>query len=183
MSQKTKNQTPQQEINEMKLRNAFKLMKQERYAAARHVLRELPDHPKAQQMLAFMDGKAEKRKPKAAISKWAVLMFFFVVLTIGGAIVGALLFNQYFSQFSLDDLALMGTNGDMGSFSAVINYCGYSTGFQPNKCLQWPIEVIDGYPEAVDACFAPYSETVYLQDSQINAIRSCLSRYNVPAPY
>jgi hypothetical protein len=183
MSQKSKNQAPQEELNELKLQNAFRLIKQERYAAARHVLRELPEHPKALKMLAFIEGKSEKRKSKSAISAWGLFIVLFVVFVVGGIILGARFYEDFMSQFTLDELALGASGDDFGAVSALINYCSIATNYQRNKCLQWPIELMSEYPEAFEACFAPYEETVVLEDGHVEGIRRCLGGYNVPAPY
>jgi hypothetical protein len=174
-----------EEVAEIKLRNAFKLVKEERYGAARHILRQLPDNPKAEKMLAFMEGKTEKRKGPAAISKWGLFITLFVVLAIGGAIGLALFVNSAMEQFTLDELFTQGMMDDaeMGRYMAVVNYCTISTNMEQNKCLQWPVEVISEYPETLDACFAPYADARFLDNADMQDIRACLNRYRVPAPY
>jgi hypothetical protein len=175
--------SPEEEVAEIKLKNAFKLMKEERYTAARLVLRDLHDNPKAEAMLALMEGKIESRKVKPAISKTGVFMMFFMLTCVGGAIIAALLFQEAISQFSLDDLFKAGAGGEMMVYASLSNYCAISTNMQQHKCLQWPIEVFTDYPTAVEVCIRPYSSAAILDKGDVRSIRNCFDRYGVPAPY
>lgn len=182
MSQVKKKQAAANEVTEMKLRNAFKLIKQERYGAARHILRDFPEHPKALKMLEMIEGKSETVKAQGTFSKWGLFITFFVIIAIGGSILGAWLFNAYFSQFSLDQLFGLGLDGEVSLYSVASNYCLQETDFRGDSCNDWPFTVVDNYPDAATACFSPYRETFYLEPQQLDWIRACLSRNNAPAP-
>lgn len=172
-----------EEVADIKVKNAIKLIKEERYGAARHILRELPDNPKAQQLMSLIEGKTEKRKAPAAISKWGLFMVIFVVIAVTGAIGASLFFNEFLAQFTLGELFTQGAGGDMATYNVVTDYCLYNTDFKRNTCLQWPIQVISDYYATLGACFAPYIDAYSLSNVDIATIRTCLNRYDVPEPY
>jgi hypothetical protein len=176
-----------EEVVEIKLKNAFKLMKEQRYGAARHILRELPpDNPKVERLMAMMEGKAEKNKSAGAVSKWAVFMVLLVVIAVGGAIGAALFFQNYLNTFTLDELFTQGLGvdaGDYATINTIVNFCLTATDMKPNSCLQWPSVVMSEYPDTLDVCFAPFNSKYNLSSEDMRTIGNCLNGYDVPAPY
>jgi hypothetical protein len=177
-----------EEVIEIKLKNAFKLMKDGRYGAARQILRDLPpDNHKVVKLLAMMEGKKEKNRGPAAISKWGLFMVVFVVIAVGGAIVAALFLQSYLATFSLDELFTQGLAGasaeDMETYTTIITFCVTATNTLGVSCTQWPYEVYTEYPDTLDACFAPYRNRYDLNNEEMITIGNCLYRYGVPPPY
>jgi hypothetical protein len=174
----------QKEIIEGKLKTALKLIKQKRYAAARQILREYPNHPKAQVMLQALEGKIEKRKGFAAISKSTLLTLAGVGVFLCIIASTCALFSVYLSQYSFEELAVMGMaaigDDDAGLIAVAINYCKVSQAYRSNSCQSWPLQVINDYPDAAESCFTPYIRHFVLENAEIQDIRSCLYSYNVP---
>jgi hypothetical protein len=177
-----------EKVIEIKLKNAFKLMKDGRYGAARQILRDLPqDNPKVVKMMAMMEGKKEKNRGPAAVSTWGLFMVIFVVIAVGGAIIAALFFQSYLATFTLDELFTEGLAGysesDMESYNTVVNFCATATSTQRVSCMQWPYLIISEYPDTLNACFAPYNNRINLNSEEMRTIGNCLYRYGVPPPY
>jgi hypothetical protein len=177
-----------EKVIEIKLKNAFKLMKDGRYAAARQILRDLPpDNPKVVKLLAMMEGKKEKNRGPAAISTWGLFMVLFVVIVVGGAIVGALFLQSYLATFTLDELFTEGLAGyseeDMQTYNTVVRFCATATNTQSVACMQWPYVIISEYPDTLNTCFAAYNNRMNLNAEEMRTIGNCLYRYGVPPPY
>lgn len=172
-----------EDLTVTKLKNAFKLIKEERYAAARHVLREIEHHPKAQQMIAYLDGRVEKRKAKPAISKQTIFVVVGVIFLLAGVIFAGWAIPTYLGKFSLADLALVGS-GAMDTedlvFTRAFSYCYYKTNFQ-GDCERWATNASTHWIERTEVCFLENTGMV-MNDAEIQRITACLQRNRVRLP-
>lgn len=176
-----------EEILEMKLKQAFKLIKEERYGAAQHILRQFPDNPKAQAMMKMMEGKVEKRKGFAAITPRTVIniaAFFMIIAICMGVCIGM---GFYASRYTMEEWALlvMGSfgDGDAAILSPAIVYCHMSQEWKSDVCLEWPLVVYTNHETAFRNCFESYRARWILELEEVLSIRRCLRSYGVPPTY
>jgi hypothetical protein len=176
-----------EEIVELKLKQAFKLMKDERYGASRHILRQFPDNPKAQAMLKLMEGKVEKRRGFSAITPRSVLTIASVitVMVLIAGFCGLLVY--YASRYTLDEWFVLGTgafgDGDSALLGPAISYCHISQDWKKDVCEEWPLIIYTQHEDALDNCFEPYRGRIFLELDEVLSIRQCLRSYAVPATY
>src|SRR5688572_30908226 len=160
-----------EEIVEIKLKQAFKLIKEERYGAARHILREFSDNPKAQAMIKLMEGKVEKRRGFSAITPRSVILigvvFSLFLMCFGSC--GLIVF--YASRYSMDELLVLGAgafgDGDAAILGPAISYCHISQEWKAGVCQEWPLVVYAQYPAALETCFEPYRARIFLDVDEV----------------
>jgi|GEM_PF-5182463 len=181
-----------QKIIQERIKKAFDLAKEGQYQKARFILRDI-EHPKAKQLLEMLaDKKEKKRKAKSSMSPLAIFMVVFVVLAIGGTIAAALFFQDFMSQFTLDELFVPDNDDYFGvEFTEeeevaldLISYCFDYTGYGGSEsCYDWADDVVRTHYEEARACFAPYKDELFLSNAQNDAVGECLREAGLSNPF
>lgn len=181
---KTTKQKQGEAIVRDRLKQSFALAKEGQYEKARYILQSIDHHPKAQELLKRLEGLEEKPKSKSSVSVFSIVVVIFVVVTVGGAIIGSLVFQDILGRFTLGDLFTGGgyalSEKELLEYN-LLSYCQIET-YYSDSCEGWASHTVSNYQVDAAECFAPHDDFGFLTSEQHRAVRTCLQNKGVPNP-